>query len=454
VQQRIEEGEEEVLHARDLLDQTPEVTPNIEARINAIRGGGQPLPGSTRAFFEPRFGQDFSQVRLHTDTRAAESARAVNARAFTTGRDVVFGAGQYAPGTSEGRRLMAHELVHVVQQEHLSLPSINTNELDKEPTGSKNEQEADQLAKQFLIRNVEELSIKNMLMSDLMLLQCRCLPDTECLTSIPGSPEEFELSETTREAPHRTRRAQMVRSGSPLGSHGGRARQLEIFLDNQIGSDSVRTSNIHGIFVDQDLSEGTGAYLSPCNQITPPIPGATLPCVFVHGQMNRQAFQFNQTTAPMIDGRTREEWRVDTLALLTHEAQHAIFGRWSSPTPGSVSGSCSWNHVEYSLSELSALMSEFPVYFREIPSNADAAHSARVRLNQWFDEVINNPYEYIRGALIQLRCLVPCSCSDIDSYIRDTFNFTSSSWSQDEKDAFHRELLQRNLNWPMQPQTP
>ena len=116
VQQRIEEGEEEVLHARDLLDQTPEVTPNIEARINAIRGGGQPLPGSTWAFFEPRFGQDFSQVRLHTDARAADAARAVNARAFTVGRDVVFGVGQYAPETTPGGRLLAHELTHVVQQ--------------------------------------------------------------------------------------------------------------------------------------------------------------------------------------------------------------------------------------------------------------------------------------------------------------------------------------------------
>ncbi len=65
---------------------------------------------------EPRFGHDFSQVRIHTDERAAETARAVNALAYTVGRDVVFGAGQYAPQTDEGRRLLAHELTHVVQQ--------------------------------------------------------------------------------------------------------------------------------------------------------------------------------------------------------------------------------------------------------------------------------------------------------------------------------------------------
>jgi hypothetical protein len=80
-------------------------------------GGGQPLDVATRAFMEPRFGHDFSQVRVHTDERAAGSVGAVNALAYTVGRDVVFGKGQYAPETSEGRRLLAHELTHVAQQQ-------------------------------------------------------------------------------------------------------------------------------------------------------------------------------------------------------------------------------------------------------------------------------------------------------------------------------------------------
>jgi len=80
------------------------------------RGGGQPLPTTERTFFEPRLGFDFSDVRVHTNADAAASARAVAARAYTVGRDVVFGAGQWAPGTDPGRRLIAHELVHVAQQ--------------------------------------------------------------------------------------------------------------------------------------------------------------------------------------------------------------------------------------------------------------------------------------------------------------------------------------------------
>ncbi|HIH86659.1 MAG TPA: DUF4157 domain-containing protein, partial [Methanosarcinales archaeon] len=83
---------------------------------NAIRSGGQPLAESERAYFEPRFGADFSQVKVHTGEQAAESSRAVNAKAYTIGNDIVFQEGQYAPGTGVGQRLMAHELTHVVQQ--------------------------------------------------------------------------------------------------------------------------------------------------------------------------------------------------------------------------------------------------------------------------------------------------------------------------------------------------
>ena len=80
-----------------------------------LRSPGQPLELPTRAFMEPRFGNNFSQVRIHTDTRAAEAASAINARAFTQGRNVVFAAGEYDPGSAHGRNLLAHELAHFVQ---------------------------------------------------------------------------------------------------------------------------------------------------------------------------------------------------------------------------------------------------------------------------------------------------------------------------------------------------
>jgi hypothetical protein len=91
-----------------------EVPPIVHEVLRS--GAGQPLDPATRASMEPRLGHDFSRVRVHTDAKAAESARAVNARAYTVGRQIVMGAGQYAPGTTAGRGLLAHELAHVVQQ--------------------------------------------------------------------------------------------------------------------------------------------------------------------------------------------------------------------------------------------------------------------------------------------------------------------------------------------------
>ncbi len=83
---------------------------------DVLRSSGQPLDPATRAFMEPRFGHDFSRVRVHAGGQAAESARAVNALAYTVGNDVVFETGRYAPQSAQGQRLLAHELAHVVQQ--------------------------------------------------------------------------------------------------------------------------------------------------------------------------------------------------------------------------------------------------------------------------------------------------------------------------------------------------
>ena len=114
VEEKVEE--EENMQAQGAPPQSQTVTPAIESRIKSLKGSGQPLSNSTREFFEPRFGTNFNQVRLHMDPQAAEIAKFVNAKAFTTGNEVVFGAGQYSPETSNGKRLLAHELTHVVQQ--------------------------------------------------------------------------------------------------------------------------------------------------------------------------------------------------------------------------------------------------------------------------------------------------------------------------------------------------
>jgi len=91
----------------------------------ALTSPGQPLDGQTREYMEPRFGHDFGRVRIHTGAHAAESARALNALAFTAGDNVVFGDGQYRPETNYGKRLLAHELVHVIQQSGGLWPALH-----------------------------------------------------------------------------------------------------------------------------------------------------------------------------------------------------------------------------------------------------------------------------------------------------------------------------------------
>jgi hypothetical protein len=97
-------------------DRSAASNPHWTRLATAGLGGGRELPASVRAHFEPRFGADFGGVRIHTGPQAEASASALQARAFTVGRDIVFGRGELAPETGRGRHLLAHELTHVLQQ--------------------------------------------------------------------------------------------------------------------------------------------------------------------------------------------------------------------------------------------------------------------------------------------------------------------------------------------------
>ena len=110
-----------------------------------LRSPGQPLNAATRAFMEPRFGHDFSGVRVHTDAKAVEAARAVNARAYTVGENVVFGAGQFMPTDHTRQRLLAHELTHVIQQSN-NQTALQHSSLAISKPDDASEREADQIA--------------------------------------------------------------------------------------------------------------------------------------------------------------------------------------------------------------------------------------------------------------------------------------------------------------------
>jgi hypothetical protein len=126
IQHQVELEKKDVVHRKEIVnsitplqvsstgqEEVSEVPPIVD---EVVRSPGRPLDASTRSFMESRFGKDFSQVRVHTDSAAVDAARAVQSRAYTFGQHIVFGSGEYNPTTFKGQELVAHELTHVVQQ--------------------------------------------------------------------------------------------------------------------------------------------------------------------------------------------------------------------------------------------------------------------------------------------------------------------------------------------------
>lgn len=171
---------------------THEVALEIEVDINSMIGVGEPLPKSMNDFFEPRFGVDFSQVRVHTDAKADELARSVNALAFTVGKDIVFGAGYYAPETAKGKHLLAHELTHVVQQSNTRSQVKNKSVINKH---SKTEIDSFTHANAILspigvtVSTFPQISIQQGARGLYRAVSTACLAPSEVLT--PGAASQF-----------------------------------------------------------------------------------------------------------------------------------------------------------------------------------------------------------------------------------------------------------------------
>ncbi|HET9979416.1 MAG TPA: DUF4157 domain-containing protein [Ktedonobacterales bacterium] len=143
VSQPGEPHEQEADRIADTVTQTPDTavtegaTPTTTHESGGGSGagsGGQALDATTRAYMEPRFGHDFSQVRVHTDEQATQAAADYQARAYTVGGDIVFGAGEYSPETASGRHLLAHELTHVIQQQSDSLSGESSGVVQRQPS--------------------------------------------------------------------------------------------------------------------------------------------------------------------------------------------------------------------------------------------------------------------------------------------------------------------------------
>lgn len=125
------EKEEKNVQREAVNSKEPAPNDQLESYIGRLNSGGQALPNQIRDFYEPRFAYDFGHVKVHTDTVAAKSAQSINALAYTSGNHIIFNQGQFSPGSASGKKLLAHELTHVVQQEGAVFAKVQAQDEDK-----------------------------------------------------------------------------------------------------------------------------------------------------------------------------------------------------------------------------------------------------------------------------------------------------------------------------------
>jgi hypothetical protein len=407
----------------------PAVAPPV---VHEVLGSpGRPLEPGVRGEMEARFGHDFSRVRVHTDGRAAASARAVEAAAYTVGRDVVFGADRFRPGTAEGRSLLAHELAHVAQQAGSGPPS---RDLPVQPADHPAEREAERGG--FVAARQGPA------------VQRACLPAAEC-RSKEGSLTDF-VQEAESQPAYVARRTKRVTACSPnpkssacIGDgHGAPAPQLTAFLS---ANSPARLSLITGIYVDKDIPAQYGAYTSACGDFTPPLTGGY--CTFVPDWLESQAAVYNAASSNTIGRWDRTEWRTMAVTTLTHETEHARFESAAPITPGV----CDPTPFQWDLSELAALTAGFAIAYRR--SFRKPPEARRADLDAYFRWAvpIRRHGETIGGIVRFVRC--QCDCADADAYIRKTVEFATQGWNSAELTTFHTELgdAKYGLHWPIAP---
>jgi len=395
---------------------------------NSMHGldAGEPLHGETRAMMEPRFGSDLSQVRVHADARAAESARSVNALAYTVGRDIVFGAGQYAPQTSTGQKLLAHELTHFMQQSSAAFQPMLQRACSKDP-------------------------------------ECEPAEEGEPPGSnVKGSVAHFQSSvereeKITAEKKH-TKTPREIRddlcSKKPpdpactADGHASRATEFEKLFRPLA---PAQFALAEGVFIDKAIPRRFGAYVQNCRAFKPKLPGDQ--CIFIPERLEEQAASYNNGEKK-IGGADREEWLTKIFGRATHELEHVRFEQ-EFPETKPRRQACDFDDVSAELTELGAIMSEFPVFFRAYAGKS--WHDRRIEMDKWFNRKLTQPSEHgerIAGILKAMRCR--CECQDVNAYLERLVDFTTKSWTDVEKNTFHSELRDPKwkLDWPIQTPLP
>jgi hypothetical protein len=394
---------------------------------DVLRSPGQPLDRATRAFFELRFGHDFNRVRIHTDSQAAESARAINALAYTVGRDVVFGAGGFDPSTDCGKRLLAHELAHTIQQDRGIQRKDHSISLAAPSDSS--EYEADASAEAVMQGRLPKIVAQNAFRID----RKPCLPASFCKSRIPGSEGDFRKA---------VEESQEVETES-VKSSGEAARAKPAIQLTKYAKKNLPDlmASLTGINVSPVIAKLLSAQFIPLVSESG-IATKALGHIEVPSHLEDEAAEYNTTQVSNIGGYTRLDWETNIAAILTHEVSH---GRFTAETPKGLRGRGESSLTE--LEELDAILSEFPIAYRHTMNSSDSAGEKKEKLRKYITARVENKDEGIRGILHKLRCLLPCE--KVTKSVRVVFSRQAETWDDQMKSAILAELNSLLEDWPV-----
>ena len=447
---------------------------------DVLHSPGHPLDAATRAFFELRFGHDFSRVRIHADEKAAQSARVIHARAYTVGQRVVFAEGQYRPTTEGGASLLAHELTHTIQQAPRSSRGGSETPFEivrrQEPSISRQEDEISRIlrgpverARRFEPRlrpHVPRAPLEPAAPMPRGSPRCGVTPCNQspaCSVHIPGSAWDFVHRVGTAE--ERTRQSLGAQAAiRPSTEFASFVRTVRPRVFNIVAGINVNPA--------LDAPDQASAQVGPCRVGNPPrttrgacieIPGyaeegarqfnagqAEIPadqrCVERARDLERESLVTSQAQGRNIQACDRDLWSKWEQRMLDHELGHEEFDRLRL-TPIRTVDQVS----QFELNELFANLSEWPQSYRWAARQRVSEARRQAYLRDQVDEMVTNGREDIRGMLRKLRCLNPCN--DVNAAVRAVWNAVSASWPPEMRTALLRELTdpERHLGWLVPP---
>jgi hypothetical protein len=407
--------------------------------FDVIRSPGQALDDTTRRAIGSRFGIDLAAVRVHTDERAARSAEAVGALAYTMGAHIAFGRGQFRPYCPSGRALLAHELAHVAQQ---SAARGSPGSIRIGPIDDAFERDAARAASGAAAaggRSPARLQRQPIPPTQLPppLPAPSCLAASVCKPPICGSSWEFSHRVAEQETQRRGERTKAEQEGKvPAQPDFKPATSLTQFARSEAPETFMRVSSIW------TSPEQRSAAVTDCGKTK---------CIVVTQKLEAEAAEYLAGARDIgADHRARADWRANARRILSHETGHARFE--TAPPPGIEAKD---DVSLWELGELSAILSEVPVWYGHLlraPATKATADLTRSTWDMW----IESCGEGIRGILQKLRCLNPCDRVDRDVAAVALPRITS--WPADVRAGFLAEVKnpareekappERKLRWP------